>query len=155
MDPETAQTAATTVAALAPFLPYLVKAGEKAAEKAGEVVFDTAKVKVGEIWRRISEHFKGNPKVETALKAVEVDPDNETARSQLREYLVASLAADPSFLRELKKLLDEPEVEQVITAVRSRIENTTQESHGSGSTRQVIQAEGSSVVTNTHQKIQR
>lgn len=59
MDPLALATTAVTFLS-----PYLVKAGEKAAEKVGEKLPELA----GKVWNAITAKFKGQPSAEEALK---------------------------------------------------------------------------------------
>jgi hypothetical protein len=92
-------TIATTAVAL--LSPYLIKAGEKAAEKMGEKLPTT----VGKVWQAITSKFRGQPVAEKAVTdwvAQLDDKDNEAAfRKELRDVL----KADPTFMHELAQLL--------------------------------------------------
>ena len=81
--------------------PYLVKVGEKAAEKIGGQL----PAQVGKVWTAITSKFRGQPIAERAVTdwvAQPEDKDNEAAfRKELREVLKVDLP----FLSELSQLL--------------------------------------------------
>ncbi len=88
-------------------VPYLVKAGEKAAESVGEKLPGA----VGKVWKSLAARFRGAPAAETAaadLVAAPEDPDNQAA---FRKELRKALEADPAFGAEFRKLLDEVRAE--------------------------------------------
>jgi hypothetical protein len=108
MDPVSMAT--TAVAFLS---PYLVKAGEKAAENIGEKL----PAQVGKVWTAITSKFRGRPSAEKAVTdwvAQPEDTDNEAAfRKELRDVL----KADRTFLTELSQLLTSVQPESRDTVV--------------------------------------
>ena len=116
MDP--AAIAKATVAFLA---PYLAEGGKAVAKKAGEA-----------LWAALEHRFKGQPVPRTALedlKSGPQDPDNQAA---LRKELGKALAADPQFLAQVARLLEQAETETPAVGYRA-------ESRGSGA---VVQGPG-------------
>jgi hypothetical protein len=91
---------ATTAVAL--LSPYLVKAGEKAAEKIGEKMPEA----VSKLWNTITAKFKGNPAAETAVNDLVAKPDDEDNQAAFRKELRKLLEAEPAFAAELGGLLD-------------------------------------------------
>lgn len=88
-------------------VPYLVKAGEKAAEAAGAKLPDA----VAKLWKAVATRFRGVPAAETAaadLAAAPEEPDNQTA---FRKELRKALGAVPAFAAEFQRLLDETRAE--------------------------------------------
>ena len=96
MDPTTVATTAVTMLA-----PYVVKAGEKAAEKIGE----TLPVGVGKVWKAITGKFKGKPAAEEAITDLVATPGDQLTQSMFAGHLRKALEADPTFLTELAQLL--------------------------------------------------
>jgi hypothetical protein len=96
MDPLTLAT--TAVGFLS---PYLVKAGEKAAEKIGEKLPET----VGKVWNAITARFKGKPAAEEAVKDLVTMPDDEDNQAAFRKELRKVLEAEPAFAAEFARLL--------------------------------------------------
>jgi hypothetical protein len=97
MDPITLATTATACLS-----PYLVKVGEKAAEKVGEKLPDI----VRKVWNAITAKVQGKPAAEEAVKDLVANPDDEDNRAAFRKELRKVLEAEPTFAAELERLLD-------------------------------------------------
>jgi hypothetical protein len=89
--------------AAASFLsPYLVKAGEKTAERIGEQLPEVA----GKMWKAITGKFKGHPAAEEAVQDLVAQPEDEDNLAAFRKELRKALGDDPTFAAELKGLLN-------------------------------------------------
>lgn len=101
------QLAQLLTTTLIPFLPYLMKAGEKASETLGEKLggggWDLAK----SLWDRLQSKFESKPLALEAAKEAAASPDDEDMQATFRGQLKKLLAEDESLARELSKLLDE------------------------------------------------
>lgn len=102
MDPSTLATAATAFLS-----PYLVKAGEKAAETVGEKLPEV----VGKVWNAIMATFKGKPAAEEASKDLVANPENEDNHAAFRKELRKVLEAEPTLAIELTRLLEKAQRE--------------------------------------------
>jgi len=98
MDIITVATGAVTLLA-----PYLVKVGEKAAEKVGEKLPEAA----AKVWNAIMARFTGKLAAEEAIKDFVAMPDDEDNRAAFRKELRKVLEAEPTFVDELARLLDD------------------------------------------------
>ena len=87
---------ATTVVAF--LAPYLAEGGKAAAKKVGEAL-------VAALERR----FKGQAAAEEAMSDLKATPQDVDVQATLRHQLKKALAADPEFLAELARLLEETE----------------------------------------------
>jgi hypothetical protein len=96
MDPGT--LSAMVVAALA---PYLVKAGSKVSEKAGEKAFD----QVGKLWTFIVTKLRDRPSVDEAVTNFAAHPADEDAQAIFQIQLKRSLAESPLLAYQLQDLL--------------------------------------------------
>ena len=85
--------AATAVGFLA---PYLAKAGEAAAKKVGEDIYQLFKAR-----------FVSKPAAQEALSDLERAPGNADLQAALRVHLKKVLAEDEAFAEELERLLQE------------------------------------------------
>ena len=92
---------------LVPLLPYLLKAGEKAAEETGKTV-------TGESWEWAkSLWLKLKPKVEAKQAALELAedvaqaPEDEDARAVFRQQLKKLLTEDQSLAQEVSRWLEQ------------------------------------------------
>src|SRR5712692_73814 len=110
MDPLTLATTA------AKFLsPYLVKAGEKAAEKIGAQLPAAA----SKMWNAITIRFTGKPAAEEAVKDLVVRPDDQLNQSTFANQLRKVLELEPAFAAELEQLLNSAQSEGGDTIVNT------------------------------------
>ncbi|WP_322816834.1 hypothetical protein [Chloroflexus sp.] len=93
------------VAFLAPFLPYLLKAGETAAEEAGKNLstegWNWAKV----LWQKLQLKIAGKAAAQEAAEDVAKTPNDPDAQATFRQQLKKLLADDPTLAAELTSLL--------------------------------------------------
>ncbi len=97
------------VAFLAPFLPYLLKAGEKAAEEAGKKLGGDAWDKVKSLWGKLGR----KDKVKAAAQAAASLPDNPAIQQGLVDEIARALEEDPALLDETTRIVSELQVEVV------------------------------------------
>lgn len=92
---------------LSPFLPYLLKAGEKAAEdvgtKFGAAAWEQAKV----LWDKLQPKFAAKAAAVEAVEDVAQTPDDEDAQASLRLQLKKLLNQDESLAKEIAELIQE------------------------------------------------
>ena len=89
---------AIATAAVGLLAPFVKKAGEKAAEKAGEAIF-----------KLIQDRLKGDEEAESTLKNFEKKPERHGPA--LADILRETAEADPEFGAALKKLIEDAEEE--------------------------------------------
>jgi hypothetical protein len=106
MDP--VSLAATLSTALAPFLPYLIKAGEKVAETAGEKFGSGAWERAKALWGKLQPHLEEKPVAMSAAEEVAQAPNDEDAIASLRLQLRKLLQEHPDLIGELQ-----PQAEQL------------------------------------------
>ena len=96
------QALATNVTGfLAPFLPYLLKAGEKAAEEVGKKLGADAWEKAKSLWGRL----RSKPNVAQIANTVASLPDNQPLRAALQEEVARALEQDKSLAQEVAQLM--------------------------------------------------
>jgi hypothetical protein len=104
---EFAKLAQEVTALVVPLMPYLTKAGEKAAEavaqKLGEAGWEKAKTLWGRLWQRT----EGKEAAREAVQEVLADPSDEEAVVVLRRQIKRLLAEDASFAREIAAAVEE------------------------------------------------
>ncbi len=94
----------TTV--LVPLLPYLLKAGEKAAEETGKTVAGQSWELVKSLWTKLK------PKVEAKEAALEAaqdaaqEPEDQYAQAAFRQQLKKLLTEDQSLAEEVNRWLE-------------------------------------------------
>jgi hypothetical protein len=105
-----ATLAPQAVAFLAPFLPYLLKAGEAAAAEAGKKFGVDAWERAKKVWGWIGGKVMGRAAGKEAAEDVAADPKNEDALGAFRLQLTKALQGDPKLADEIGKLLGESAV---------------------------------------------
>ncbi len=95
---------------LTPLLPYLLRAGEKAAEEAGRRIAGDAWEGAKSIWGRMVPGLKRRPAAQEALQDALSSPQDEDAQAALRLQLKKLLAEDPALAADLVRLVQAREV---------------------------------------------
>lgn len=90
---------------LSPFLPYLLKIGDKATEAAAQKLGGDAWEKVKAIWVKLRPNVEAKPSAQEAIADVAETPDDEDALAALRQQLKKLLKEDPSLDSEIDRLL--------------------------------------------------
>lgn len=98
MDVTTLATAAVSFLS-----PYLVKAGEKAAEKVGEKLPES----VGKVWTTITAKFHDKPAAAEAVKDLVAQPADEDNQASFRKELRKVFESEPAFAAALERILTE------------------------------------------------
>lgn len=92
---------------LAPFLPYLLKQGEQAADAAIDKLGAKAWERARALWGRLRPKVDEKEAAREAAEDVAAAPDDELARGALQLQLRKLLAADPELAAALGELLDD------------------------------------------------
>lgn len=98
---------------LAPFLPYLLKVGEKAAEEAGKKLGNDAWEKAKALWGKLRPKVEAKPAALEATQDVAEAPDDSDAQAALRLQVKKLLTDDRSLAEEIAGLWDETRVARV------------------------------------------
>ena len=106
MDPQALAQVLTSV--LAPVLPYLLKAGEKAAEEAGKRIAADTWEQAKALWARLRPKVEAKPAAQEAVLEVAANPQDDDALAVLRWQLRKILAEDPALAADLATLLPAP-----------------------------------------------
>ncbi|MBI5648995.1 MAG: hypothetical protein HZC40_00860 [Chloroflexi bacterium] len=109
---------------LVPFLPYLIKAGEKALEKTGEQIGEKLIPDLGKetwdrvqaLWSRLQPKVQARPALQEAAQDVAIKPD-EDAVASLRLQLKKLLTDDAALVAELSRLMSDAERAGIIQNV--------------------------------------
>jgi len=118
--PDPNEIARQIVQFLALFLPYLLKAGEQAAEEAGRQLGAAAWELVQALWARL----RRKKNVEQVAQTVAALPDNQALREALREEIARALAEDPALAQEMTRLVAQISASERGVAAQT-IENST------------------------------
>jgi hypothetical protein len=115
------EIAGRIVQALIPFLPYLLRIGDAAADEVGRRMGAAAWERARALWERLYPRRS----VEPVAQAVVASPDNRALREALREEIARALAEDPALCEEVIAIYSQVETGDVkpsgeVTGVRVR-----------------------------------
>ena len=99
--------ASSLTTALVPLLPYLLKAGEKAAEETGTKVADQSLEWAKSLWSKLKPKVDAKPAALEAAQDVAQTPDDEDAQAALRVQVKKLLAEDQSLAEEVRRWLEQ------------------------------------------------
>ena len=92
---------------LAPFLPFLIRQGEQAAEAAIDRFGAAAWKRAQKLWARLRPKVEEKEAAREAADDVAAAPDDELARAALQLQLRKLVGDDPDLGRELAEMLEE------------------------------------------------
>src|SRR6476659_8387579 len=99
--------ASSVTTALVPLLPYLLKAGEKAAEETGKKAVDQSLEWGKSLWTRLKPKVEAKPDALEAAQDVAQDAEDQDAQAALRRHLRKLLTEDQSLAEEVSRLLEQ------------------------------------------------
>ena len=112
--------AQSLVTYLAPFLPYLMKAGEKVIEEGGKKFGAAAWDQALAIWNKIRPQVEAKPAAVEAAQDVAEAPGDADAQATFRQQLKKLLRDDPDLTREIEELLKSNRTSTKVTASGTR-----------------------------------
>jgi len=149
MEPQT--LAQQAVAFLTPFLPYLLKAGEKAAEEVGKKLGEAAWEKAKALWGKLRPNVEAKPAAREAATDVAANPQDGDAQATLRHQLKKLLAEDETLAAEVARLLESEVVQRVLVEQGAQVRGVEQQAQGGPTTQEVIARDKDSVVEDIKQ----
>jgi len=99
--------ASSLTTALVPLLPYLLKAGEKAAEETGKAVGSQSLEWAKSLWSKLQPKVEAKPAALEAAEDAAQTPDDEDVQATLRRQLKKLLEEDPSLAEEVSRWLEQ------------------------------------------------
>jgi hypothetical protein len=105
-----------TVAFLAPYLPSLLKFGEKAVEGAAEKLGGDAWERAKLIWAKILPKKNCSPDLSRAISDAATMPNDSDALGALRFQLKKLSASDSVWAAELEKLIKDNNIPKLVIA---------------------------------------
>ena len=93
------------MAAVALLGPYLAKAGEAFAKKAGEQLIE----KVGALYQVVKSKFKGDNHAEQTLARLEQAPESKRRQAALEDVLIEKMEQDTEFAAQVRRWVEESE----------------------------------------------
>lgn len=94
------------MALLAPLLPHLLKAGDKAVETVGAKVGEKVRAWGQKLWERLKPKAEANLFAKRALDKAARTPDSEDVKAALRSEVEELLTGDDSLAKAISALLD-------------------------------------------------
>jgi hypothetical protein len=116
---EAAIEVAALTAFLAPFLPTLVKAGEKVVAKAADAASDEAFEYAKALWERLKPGVEAKPAAQEAVDEVAGRPDDEDALAAMRLQLRKLLEADTQLEGDVAAIWRQAEAANVVQVTAS------------------------------------
>ena len=104
---------AALAAFLAPFLPYLVAAGRRAADDAAQELGAEAWPYAKALWGRLRPKVEQKPAAQEAVEDVAARPDDEDAHAALRLQLRKLLAEDEQLAADVARLWEQAQAANV------------------------------------------
>src|SRR5215213_10822131 len=99
--------ASSVTTALVPLLPYLLKAGEKAAEETGKAVAGQSWEWAKSLWTKLKPKVEANPAALVAAQDVAQAPEDEELQTVLRVQLRKLLTEDQLLAEEVSRWLEQ------------------------------------------------
>jgi hypothetical protein len=106
--------ASSLTTALVPLLPYLLKAGEKAAEETGKTVADQSLEWAKSLWAKLKPKVDAKPAALEAAQDAARTANDEDAQAALRVQLKKLLAEDQSLAEEVSRWLEQGKAAGII-----------------------------------------
>jgi hypothetical protein len=92
---------------LGPFLPYLIKMGEKAAEDVSSKFTAGAWDKAKTLWGKLQPKVAAKPIVQAAVEDVAKSPEDQDSQTVLEIQMKKMLNEDQEFAKEIFRLMQE------------------------------------------------
>ena len=99
--------ASSVTTALVPLLPYLLKAGEKAAEETGKTVAGQSWEWAKSLWTKLKPKVEAKPAALESAQDVAQSPEDEDAQAAFRQQLKKLLTEDQSLAEEVSHWLEQ------------------------------------------------
>lgn len=99
--------ASSVTTALVPLLPYLLKAGEKAAEETGKTVAGQSWEWAKSLWTKLRPKIEAKEAALEAAQGVAQEPEDQYAQAAFRQQLKKLLTEDQSLAEEVSRWLDQ------------------------------------------------
>lgn len=99
--------ASSLTTALVPLLPYLLKAGEKAAEETGKAAANQSLEWGKSLWSKLRSKVEAKPDALEAAQEIAQSPEDQDAQAALRRHLSKLLTEDQSLAEEVSRWLEQ------------------------------------------------
>ena len=99
--------ASSLTTALVPLLPYLLKAGEKAAEETGKAAANQSLEWGKSLWSKLKSKVEAKPDALEAAQDIAQSPEDQDAQAALRRHLRKLLTEGQSLAEEVSRWLEQ------------------------------------------------
>ena len=127
---------------LAPFLPFLVQAGGKAAEEMGKKLGVEAWDRAKTLWGKL----RGKKEVEKAGQDAAEMPDDDDAEAAFRLQLRKALTQDVALAKEVERMMESEVVQRVLAERDSEVRRVQLVASGEGDSRQEVVARDRAII---------
>lgn len=109
---------------LTPFLPFLIKLGEKSAETAGSKLGEDAWNTAKKIWEKLHPKVEAKEDAKVAVEQVAAKPDSKPRQAVFQEELETLLKENPDLVEAIAQIMDEGSLDPTGTQINQTITNT-------------------------------
>lgn len=109
---------------LSPFLPYLLKLGDKAAEEAAKKLAGDAWEKAKAIWSKLKPKVEAKEEVKVGVQQVAAKPESADRQLVLREELETLLKENPDLEAAIAQIIESDSAASTITNINLQGQNT-------------------------------
>src|ERR1051325_3330465 len=102
-----AALSSSVTTALVPLLPYLLKAGDKAAEETGKLVAGQSWEWGKSLWTKLKPKVEAKQAALEAAQDVAQEPEDQYAKAAFRQQLKKLLTEDQSLAEEVNRWLEQ------------------------------------------------
>jgi hypothetical protein len=145
--------ATTLTTFLAPYLPYLLKAGEKAAEEAGKKFGGEAWDQAKAIWQKLRPKVEAKPAAQEIVNDAAAATDDADVQAALRSQIRKLLTEDTTLAQEVDRLMQDKVVQRVLAERGSQVRRVKQQA-GDADVEQEVFARDQSVIEDVEQSNQ-
>lgn len=92
---------------LTPFLPFLIKLGEKSAETAGSKLGEDAWNTAKKIWEKLHPKVEAKEDAKVAVEQVAAKPDSKPRQAVFQEELETLLKENPDLVEAIAQIMQE------------------------------------------------
>lgn len=113
MDPKILELAQKIGTFLLPFLPYLLKIGDKAAEEIGKKIGGEAWEKAKALWGKLRPRIEAKPAAQQAVQEAAADPQDAAKQEALMQALAQVLQEETFLQDKVTTIVSDLQVEAV------------------------------------------
>jgi hypothetical protein len=109
---------------LTPFLPFLIKFGEKSAESVASKVGEDSWNKAKKVWDKLHPKIEAKEDAKVAAEQVAAKPDSKARQAVFQEELETLLKENPDLVEAITKIFQEKPAKTSETQINQNVKNT-------------------------------